>query len=249
MIKQTIIDKYHLEEIEGQNGAKAYRVKNKYVIQAYLNDDILWYADNFLNQCYFNKSQEDRLALARTFIRGFIAEEFVMDYLKDKDFHTNLVDMYYQGYGAKLTWQDQKSRYSYSQFALMNRTLTKPDYYIKLDSLDPKPFTWYNHTRTDADCKYCSSGVLTTSQAQRSHGANHIIALCKTEDDYVIRFYKYYYWDDDYYLKKHADNLQTKVYHQNKKKEWKLTGYYIEVSNITVTEELNNFLEKYKNIR
>lgn len=248
MIKQEIIDKYHLEEIEGKSGAKAYKFKNKYAILAYLNDDIDWYADNFLNTCYRNKSQEDRLILARTFIRGFIAEEFVMEYLKDKNINQNFVDNYYQRYSAKLTWQDQKSRYSYSEFALENRSLTNPDYYVKLDSLDPQPFTWYNHTRSSADGKYCSSGVLTTSQAQRSHGADHIIALCKTDTDYVIRFYNHYSWDD-YHLKMYADNNKVKVYHQNKKKEWKLTGYYVEMSNIAVTEEFNNFLEKYKNIR
>lgn len=247
MIKQDIIDKYHLEEIEGLNGAKAYRVKNKYVIKAYLADDLDWYADNFLNACYFNRSKEDRLVLARTFIRGFIAEEFVMDYLKDKNINQNLVDDYFQGYFAKLTWQDQKSRYSYSQFAIENRTLTKPDYFIKLDALDPEPFTWYNHTRTWADCKYCSNGVLTTSQAQRSHGASHIIALCKTDTDYVIRFYNYFSWDDCSLSS--ADYNKVKVYHQNKKKEWKLTGYFLEMSSIAVSEEFNTFLEKYKNIR
>lgn len=156
-------------KVKGKNGKEAYKVSNWDIIKEWKNHNYQFYADDFLNHTHDDKSNEERLKLAESFMRGFVAEEFMFNYL-------NLIE------GKNIYWTNPESRYSYSTEAEENHSYTDPDY-VGYDELG----------EYFIDCK---SGTYSEWNKTKSHGADVVVYLQYAPTGFIYKtyIYKNYEW-------------------------------------------------------
>ena len=99
----------------------ACRISNIAVTYAYLHNDFDWYADDFLNAKHDKKTPNERIELAKQFMRGFVAEEFVNYYVNNRLAHEDPMHLHH------VTFTNNDTRYSYSRYAKQNHEYTKAD--------------------------------------------------------------------------------------------------------------------------